>query len=225
MFEIKAEPREILGKKVRSQRAAGVLPAVLYGRGFKSLSLSVEAKAFNRLFKQVGETTILNLVVGGEKHNVLIHELAQHPVSGEIIHVDFFEVRMDEKIKTKVPLVFVGESGAVKAEGGILVHPLKEIEIETLPKDLPKEITVDISVLATFEDRIIVAGLVVPPGVKILAASEETVAFVTPPRSDKEMEELEAKPPAEAVGEIKVVGEEEKAAAAAEATAVPEKEK
>ncbi len=216
MLELKAETREITGKKVKKLRKTGYIPAVLYGHGVKSLSLMVDAKEFNRAFKEAGETSLLHLVLGGKKHNVLIHDLATGPLSGEILHVDFFEVKMDEKIKTKVPLVFVGESSAVKGEGGVLVKAMQEVELEALPQDLPKEIEVEISGLETFEDKIYIKDLKVSGSVKILADSEEMVAAVAPPRSEKELAELEQKPVGE-VGEVPVVGEEEKAAA----TAVP----
>jgi len=207
-FEIKAGVREITGKKVNSLRRSGIIPAVLYGHGKKPTNLSVEAKTFLNIFKKVGETSLVDLSLGGKKLNVLIRDLAKNPLTGEIIHIDFFEVRMDEKIKAKIPVVFVGESVAVKADGGILVKALQEVEVEALPKDLPKEIMVDISSLKTFEDKILVKDLVLGGNIKILADSEETIILVVPPRSDKEMESLEGKP-VEAPEEIKVVGEEE----------------
>jgi large subunit ribosomal protein L25 len=211
MLELKAESREITGKKVKKIRKTGFTPAVLYGRGIESVSLSVDTKEFGRVLKQAGETSLIELLIGGKKHNVLIHDLAFHPLSGEVVHADFFEVRMDEKLKTKVPLVFVGESEAVKALGGVLVKALQEVEIESLPQDLPKEIKVDISVLKLFEDKIFVKDLPVGKSVKILAGPEEMVVMVAPPRSEKEMAELEAKPAQAPVGEVKVAGEEEKA--------------
>jgi len=209
-FEIKAETRELTGKKVNSLRRSGIIPAVLYGHGKKPTNLSVESKAFTNIFKKAGETSLVDLVLGGKKLNVLIRDLAKNPLTGEVIHIDFFEVRMDEKIKAKVPVVFVGESPAVKADGGILVKALHEVEIEALPKDLPKEITVDISSLITFEDKILVKDLALGASIKILADKEETIILVVPPRSDKEMESLEGKPAEAAPQEIKVAGEEEK---------------
>lgn len=209
MLELKAETREIIGKKVKKLRQAGQIPAVLYGHGLKSLSLAVRAKEFNQIFNQTGETSLVTLMVGGEKHNVLIHDFERNPLTSEIMHVDFYEVKMDEKLKAKVPLVFIGESPAVKSEGGILLHGLSEVEVEALPQDLPKEISADISLLNTFEDKVRIKDLVMPAGVKILTEPEIIVAFVAPPRSEKELAELEVKP-LEAPEEVKVVGEEEK---------------
>ena len=219
MLELKAELRTILGKKVSSLRQTGFIPAVLYGHAKKPVSVTVSANEFDKVFKQAGETTLLSLNVDGQKRNVFIHDLEKNYLNGQIIHVDFFEVRMDEKIKAKVPFVFVGESPAVKADGGILVRAMHEIEIEALPQDLPKEISVDISSLKTFEDKIRVEDLALAGDIKILTNSDETIVLVAPPRSDKEIADLEAKPAEGAVEEVKVVGEEEKAAAATEAAA------
>ena len=211
MFEIKAEIREIMGKKVNSLRRSGIIPAILYGHGKKPVNLSVNAKDFSAIFKKAGETSLVELVVGGKKHNVLVHDLARNPLTDETIHIDFFEVRMDEKIKTKVPLVFVGESLAIKSDGGVLVRALQEVEIEALPKDLPKEIVIDISPLKTFEDKLLIKNIVMAGSIKILAGQDDVVALVAPPRSDKEMEDLEGKAEVAAPEEIKVAGEEKKA--------------
>lgn len=226
MLELKAEPRTLLGKKVKSLRQTGFIPAILYGHGKKPTAVAVAAKDFDKIFKAAGETTLLSLSLDNAKHNVFIHDTERDPLSGRIVHIDFFEVKMDEKIKTKVPFVFIGESPAVKADSGVLVRAKQEVEIEALPQDLPKEIVVDISTLKTFEDKIHIKDLALGSGIKILANPEETIVLVAPPRSEKELEELAVKP-VETVAEVKVVGEEAKAAAAteSEAAAAPAKEK
>ncbi len=225
MLELKAESREVTGRKVKKLRKTGLIPAVLYGHKLKSLSVSVPAKEFLKTFKEAGETSIVSLVLEGKQHNVLIHEIEKHLLSGEITHIDFYEVRMDEKLKAKIPLIFVGESFAVKSEGGVLVKAIQEVEVEALPKDLPKEISVNISALATFDDKIQIKDLNVATGVKISAEGDEMVASVVPPRSEKELEEMTTAKPVEEVGEVKVVGEEEKAAKAAEAESATAEEK
>lgn len=222
MLELKAESRTALGRKTNSLRRSGFIPAVLYGHAKKPTSVEVSTKDFDKIFKSAGETSLVSLILGGHKHNVFIHDMARDPLSGQIIHVDFFEVRMDEKIKSKVPFIFVGESSAVKADGGVLVRALQEVEIEALPQDLPKEISVDISSLKTFEDKIRVQDLSLGDKIKILTHLDETIALVAPPRSDKEIADLETKP-VDTAAEVKVVGEEEKAAAAA-ASAEAEKD-
>jgi len=221
MIELKAEPRDIVGKKVNKLRRNGQVPAVLYGHGIKPTNLAVDAKELNRVFNQTGETSILSLVLGGKKHNVLIHDMEKDPLGEQILHVDLYEVRMDEKLKAKIPLIFVGESPLVKTEGAVLIKPLQEVEIEALPQDLPKEIEVDVSGLASYQDHIRVKDIKPGNGVKILSEAEDIVASVVPPRSEKEMEELETQPVAE-VGEVEVVGEKEKAEKAEEAQAQAE---
>ncbi|KKR03498.1 MAG: 50S ribosomal protein L25, partial [Parcubacteria group bacterium GW2011_GWF2_39_13b] len=134
--------------------------------------------------------------------NVLIHEIAKDPLTGEIIHVDFQEIRMDEKLTATVPVVFVGESPAVKGDGGTLVKNIKEVQVKAFAKDFPRQIEVDISVLKTFDDRIQVKDLLVSSEVKILAQPEETVALVSPPRKEEAVVEVapaagEAEKPAE----------------------------
>jgi len=223
MLRLKAEPREVLGRKVNKLRQSGQIPAVLYGRGIKSMPLSVEIKEFLKIFKEAGETSILELTAAGKKHSVLVHDLGRDPLSGEIEHIDFYEVKMDEKIRTGIPLIFAGESAAVKSDGGVLVKTIQEVEVEALPKDLPKEIIVDVSSLATFEDKIHIKDLKVGDGVKVLAESEEVVALVVPPRSEKELEEIETKPTGE-IGEVPVVGKEEKIAESGEAADLVGKE-
>lgn len=212
MLELKASPRQEFGKKTNKQRKAGQIPAVIYGHGVKSESLYVPVKDFSNIYKQAGESTLIGLDMAGKKRNVLIHDLARDPLSEEIIHIDFYQVKMDEKIKAKVPLIFIGESPAVKNEGGVLVKNIQELEIEALPQDLPHHLEVDISGLTAFEDHILIKDLLVSGSVKILAEPEETIASVQPPRSEEELAALEQKVEAP-VEEVKVVGEEEKAAA------------
>lgn len=221
MLEIKAEIREIMGRKVNSLRRSGFIPAILYGHGKKPVNLTVNAKDFSTVFKKAGETSLIEVVLDGKRHNVLVHDTARNPLTEETIHIDFFEVRMDEKIKTKVPLVFTGESMAIKSDGGVLVRALQEVEIEALPKDLPKEIVIDISSLKTFEDKLLIKDIVVAGSIKILAGLDDVVALVAPPRSDKEMEDLEGKAEVAAPEEIKVAGEEKEAE---EAVATPAEE-
>lgn len=226
MFELKAEPRKELGKKTNKQRKAGQIPAVIYGHGIKSEPLYVGEKDFLKIYKEAGESSIISLEIGGQaelgqspaqrggkNRNVLIHDVARDALSEGIIHVDFYQVRMDEKIKAGVPLNFIGESDAVKSEGGVLVKNIQELEIEALPKDLPHHIDVDISALKTFDDRIFVKDLNIPDSVKILVQPDEIIASVMPPRSEEELAALEEKVE-EKVEEVKVVGEEEKLAEA-----------
>jgi large subunit ribosomal protein L25 len=211
MTELKAQPRQIMGKKTNQLRRTGQIPAVLYGHGIESQAIGVNSKEFKKTLSEAGETTIIGLDLSGKKHSVLIRDLSKNLLTGDVTHIDFYEVRMDEKIKTKIPLVFIGESLAVKSEGGVLVHALQELEVEAFPQDLPKDIKVDISALRALNDRIKVEDLKLSDSVKIINGLEETIVLAAPPRSESELADLEAAPAQEQIGEIKVAGKEEKA--------------
>ncbi|MFA4817639.1 MAG: 50S ribosomal protein L25 [Parcubacteria group bacterium] len=193
-IKLDAKLREERGKRVNKGRKSGLIPAVTYGKGADPQSLWVDALEFGRLIKKSGESIIINLSIGGKNgYNVLIHELQQNPVNGSISHIDFYQVKMDEKIETEVELVFIGESPAVKEMGGVLVKSLDNIEISCLPADLPSSIEVDIATIKTFDDHIYVKDLKISKGVEVKDDPETVVALVTPPRSEEELSELEEK--------------------------------
>jgi len=204
---LEVKPRNLQGKKLKLLRKSGNIPAILYGPKIKeSQSLEVDYEKFKNLYREAGESSLIKLKINNAEKNVLIREVQRDSVSGRFLHVDFYEVPMAEKIKLAVPLEFVGESEAVKSLGAVLVKNIMEIEIEALPKDLPREIHIDLSKLKTFEDNIKVKDIEVSSGVKILADLEEIVASVVPPRSEEELKELEEKP-VEKVEEVKVISE------------------
>jgi len=193
MIELDAVKRTVRGKKNRTLRDGGKIPGVVYGRGVKSESVEVDTKLLERVFARAGGNKILSLKVGETKpKNVLIHDVQHGPIRGQLTHVDFYVVRMDEELKAEVPLHFVGESTAVYQDEGTLVKNIETLEVECLPGDLPESIEVDISVLDGFEKTIALGDLKVPKGVKLVETDLETlVAKVEPPRSDEEMAELE----------------------------------
>jgi len=200
-IELKAQTREEVGKKLESLRKKGIIPAVVYGSGHKPVSVQVDYDEFRKVFEQAGESTLIKLKIGNEAKNVLIHEVAKDPVEDEFIHVDFYHVRMDKVIKAGVPLVFEGEAPAVKTLEGVLVKNITEIEVEALPKDLPREIKVDISGLDSFDKHVRIKDLALPLGVKIELDPEETIVSVMPPRKEEEIKPVE-EVPAEAVEPI-----------------------
>ncbi len=189
-----AEDRQEVGKSVANVRKNGRIPAVLYGRGIASRSLSVPILEFSRVYKNAGENTIVELSFAkGKSVNTLIHNVAREPLSGAFLHIDFYQVRMDEVVEASIPLVFVGESAAVRSLGGVLVKALDEVTVSCLPDALPHELTVDISVLATFDNQIRIADIVLPAGVVVVGDTNTAVALVEPPRSDAEMANLDSK--------------------------------
>lgn len=208
MFTLIAKARKILGKKTKALREKGLLPAVLYGPKTKSQPIEVNIKDFGNTYKEAGETSLISLEVDNRKHLVLIHDLESDPVSGSPIHVDFYQPDLEKKIDAQVPVILQGEAPAVKALGGTLYKNISEIHVKALPQNLPKEIRVDISGLAVFEDHIKVKDLVVNEGVEILREPEEIVVSIAAPQ--KVEEELE-KPIEEKVEEVEKVQKEKKA--------------
>ena len=190
-YQLAAEPRAETGKAVKRVRAAGRVPVVLYGHKVAPLHLSVARGELEKVYRNAGHSAMVEVTTPDGKHNVLIHEMQDDPTSGLHQHADFYAVRMDEKIKTAVPLVFenAGEAPAVRELDGILLTNLNELEIECLPGDLPSEITVDVIGLETFDDSITVADLDVPEAVTVLTEADSSVATVTPPRTQEEVDE------------------------------------
>jgi large subunit ribosomal protein L25 len=216
MAEIKlvAEPREGTGKGVaRKLRAAGRVPAVLYGGGLESTPQSVDSKdLFHVLHTGAGSNVLVDLVVNGDEHLIIPRDIRRDHIHGRFIHVDFLAVRRDEKIKISVPVRIVGESVGVKA-GGVVEHHLWEIEVECLPQDVPDAIEADISELE-IGMGFRVADLAAPSGVTFLTHEDESVVAVAQPQMAVELEE-EAAEGEEAEGEA-AEGEEGAAGGAAE---------
>ncbi len=187
-MELAVKTREKLGKGNSVLRKEGFIPAELYGRGFENLHLTVNKKDFQKVFQEAGESTIVNLVLGGEKHTALIHEIQKDFLTDEIVHVDFHQVRMDEKIKAHIPLEFIGEAPAIKEFGGVLNKTISEIEVEALPGNLPRHFEVDLSGLKELNQSFYVSNLKVPKGVEIMVEPETVIATVTPPAEEEKIE-------------------------------------
>lgn len=208
-IELNADKRVVLGSKVKALRNSGFIPAVLYGKGQEALSLQVPVKDFSRVLKEAGESTLVYINVDGKSYPTIIHDVAKDPVRDNIIHADFYKVSLTEKIKTKVPVVFVGESPAVKDLAGIFVRNLNELEVEALPQNLPHEITVDLSFLKAFGDQILVKDINVGDDVKIEADAATIIATVQEPKSQEELE-AELAAPAAGVEDVKIIEKEKK---------------
>jgi large subunit ribosomal protein L25 len=197
-----------MGKQVKSLRKDGLIPAELYGHGTKNEHLSVSAKEFNKVYKTAGSSTMLTLTVGKEKTSAMIHDIVRDSVKSDIIHVDFYQVRMDEKITAHVPLEFIGESLAVKEKNAVINHSLAEVEVEAFPQDIPHTIVVDLSALTDIDTSIYVKDLVMPKGVEVQVEGDTVVATATEPLPEEVVE-----PVAETadVAAIKTEGDEKKA--------------
>lgn len=210
MLELRlaAATRPETGKKVSGLRRAGIIPGVVYGHSLDPRSIALNASEFERVFRQAGESTLIDVVIDDQPAvKVLVQDLQRDPRTEQIIHVDLHQVNMSEKLKASIELKFIGEAPAIKELHGILVTPLDTLEVECLPKDLVHEIDVDLSSLVDFDHRIHVSDLPIPAGLTVLAPADEVVALVQPPRSEEEMKDLEQAPTV-AAGLPEVVGKE-----------------
>jgi large subunit ribosomal protein L25 len=194
-LKLTAQKRELSGKAVQRLRDQGELPAIAYGHGTKPESLTLEAKATERVYSHAGAAKLVSLQVGeGKARNVIFQDVQHDPRSGAIIHADLYVVRMDEALEAEVPLHFVGESTAVYQDEGTLMKNLETVQVRCLPGDLPDSIEVDISVLDDFSKQINVSDLKMPKDVELMIEDPESVmvAKVEAPRSEEEMAELDA---------------------------------
>jgi large subunit ribosomal protein L25 len=191
--ELRATSRTLVGKQVKQLRTEGWVPAVVYGPDTASRPIMAEERALVRIVQQAGTTTLIDLAVDEveEPYVVLAREIQSHVLTGRLLHVDFYQVRLTEKVKTSPRLEFVGESPLVKSGTAVLIHGMNEIEVECLPTDLVDSIMVDVSGLVTMVDSVTVSDLPIPEGVTILADPSEVVVSLVPTRVAVE-EEAEA---------------------------------
>ncbi|MCX5993511.1 MAG: 50S ribosomal protein L25 [Chloroflexi bacterium] len=204
-LELEVLKREVKGKKVRFLRRGGLVPCNIYGNGIESQPVQVEARKLGQIIARAGGTDLIALKIGGTDTPgmVLIRDVQRNPMTGEPIHVDFYQVNMAEKLKADVPLVFTGAAPALKLKNVSLLHAMTALQVEALPDDLPHNIEVDISGLALPEQSIHVKDLKVSSKITILADPDQMLIKVAEVR--KAVEEV---PAAEAAAE----GEEEVAA-------------
>ena len=220
-----AQKREVVGRKVKTLRAQGLLPANIYGKKVKSQSISVGLKDFEDIFKKAGETSLVTLVLKNgksEERAVLISNVQKDPISETPIHIDFRQVDLKEKVTAEVPVELKGESPAEKTSVGTVVQYIDEIEVEALPGDLPEKFVVDVSSLAEVDQAIFVKDLEIDKAkVTLKVAPEEIVVKVEPPQKEEEV----APPPAAEVPVEGAVPAEGGAEAPAGETAAIEEEK
>ncbi len=201
---LQIEKRAITGKKLEKLRQEGKLPAVVYGPKQEAVLITLDKGNFEKMLKEAGESTVINLAGLDEEIEVLVHDVAFNPAKGGVMHVDFYAIEKGKEITVHVPLEFVGEAPATKT-GGSLTKVLHEIEITCKPSALPQHIEVDVSGLDDFEKQIHVKDLVIPAGVKVGNDAEEVVALV---QEVKEEEEPEAPVDMDAV-EVEAKGKTE----------------
>lgn len=187
-YTLKADRREILGRRVKILRSAGVLPGNLYGKKVASEALKVNLGEFEKVFREAGETQIVELNLGKAKKPVLIHNVQQDPVTDTVIHVDFLQIDLKEKVTAQVPVELIGTSPAEKEGKGIVVQQIDEIEVEALPTDLPEKFEVDISALANENESILIKDLKVDSKkIEIKNSPDQVIVKVEQPKQEEEI--------------------------------------
>ncbi len=181
---LKAEARTIKGKQVSALRREGKLPAVIYGRGFTPVMITLDLRDSTRIFPRITSSHLVVVDVDGEKHTTLVRERQRHPVSGILQHVDFMEVSLTEKLRASVVIELTGDSPAVRTYNGVIVTGQENLEVECLPRDLPEKIVVDLGRLKNIGDSIYIRDLEISPNVAVLSSLDEMVALVTLPASE-----------------------------------------
>ena len=192
-YTIAAEPRVVVGKKVKQLRREGWVPAVIYGQQ-EPVNVQIEEHALFLTLRDAGTTTLIDVEIEGKNRTVLAREIQQHLTRGDLIHVDFMEVDMAATITSEAVLVMVGESKAAEEGLGAVALTLQSVDIECLPENLVSEIEVDISQIASTSDLLHVGDLVAPEGVTILTDPDTVMArfaFETLIEEEEEEEELE----------------------------------
>ena len=191
---LSASPRKITGRKIKSLRSQGFIPANVFGKDLKSLSLQIKTIEFTKLYKEVGESTLIYLSVEGEKENrpVMVHDVALHPVTDIILHVDFHQVNLKEKTTASVAIKLTGEAPAEKEKQGILVQQLSEIEIEALPADMPESVEISIESLVAEGDTLQVKDIKTSDKLTVKSDPEAIVVKIEPLAKEEPKEEAPA---------------------------------
>lgn len=166
----------------RALRREGRIPGIIYGHGREPQALTVDAKELGRLLDQVTESTVIELALDGKPTKTLIREVQRHPFKKQFMHIDFQELVAGESIIVRIPLVFRGVAEGVKVGGGIMDTPMRELEVEVDPSNIPDHIDVDVTKM-TIGHALHVSEIVLPPGVKVLDDPDSAVAIVAAPKA------------------------------------------
>ena len=176
-YKLNVEKRKILGKQTKKLRREGILPGNIFGKNIKSTSVQVLLKEFSPIYKEVGSTGLVDLELDGKIIPILIQDL-QTDYKNNVLHANFYQVNLKEKVKSAIPLEMVGEAKAVTEKIGLLMNIISEIEVEALPEDLPEHIQVNIEHLSLVGDQITIADLKIPVGVDVLTDPTQIVSKI-----------------------------------------------
>ena len=209
-LELEASEREVTGKKVRFLRREGITPANLYGHGIDSISLQIDTKQLEQAFAKAGKTSLITLKIADLKtpKTAIVREVQKNPLTGKLLHIDFYQVKMTEKIKADVPLVFSGEAPALKNKNTTLLRLINSLSVEALPDALPHSLEVDVSSLEETDQAIYVKDILLDDGVTLLSDPAQMVLKVVEARREAAAEveeeaavEKEPQPQAEPTAE------------------------
>lgn len=183
--------RTVTGKKVKQLRRQGVLPVHMYGSGIDSMALQGSAGELRRVLPRVGTNIPVSVQIdGSDDENIcFVREVQRHPVTEDLLHIDFIRVDITQTISAEVPIALIGSAPATQ-QGGTLLQPLTSLLVEALPMDMPAAIEADVSGLDDFEKSIVVSDLAVGDNVRVLTDSDEFVARVSPPRVETDIFDL-----------------------------------
>jgi large subunit ribosomal protein L25 len=209
---IQAEPRNVTGKRVRQLRSEGWVPAVIYGKS-DPLVVQLAGAELRRVLRQAGETELIDIKVGGELRTVLARDIQKHITRADLMHVDFYEVDLREKLRMEVPLVAIGGLPSSIASLGTVTLVLQEVELEALPTDLPPEIEVDLSLITDPDITLHIRDLRAPEGVTILTAPDTAITtfsyIISEEEAELEEEAMTFAPSADAVEVVSRAKEDE----------------
>jgi len=190
-IELNAAKRDVLGKKVRFLRRQGITPVHVFGHGIESLALQCDTTNLQRVLTQTGQTRIINLNIDGEKtpRTVMVRETQQSILKGDLLHVDFYQVKMTEVLDVDVPIVLVGEAPALRNKENMLMQELNTLSVQCLPASIPNSIEVDVTSLTEPDQAIRVRDIVPGEGVTILNDPEVMLARIAVQREAEEIPE------------------------------------
>ena len=203
---LNAVKRDVFGKRTRFLRRQGVTPTHLFGHNLKSLALQCDATELKKILAHAGTTRLVNLKIDGEKQSksVFIREVQKDPLGKQLLHVDFYQVKMGEKMAADIPIVLVGDAPALKGKGRMLSYGITSLSVECLPEKVPPQIEVDISLLEEVEQAIHVKDIVLDPDVTIHAEPEQLVVKISEAFVKVEEEEVAVEEEEVAEGEAEV---------------------
>jgi large subunit ribosomal protein L25 len=191
---LKAESRDVTGKQVGALRRSGKLPAVIYGRHVDPIAIVLDAHSAGLTLAKLSSSSLVTIDLGGREYPALVREKQRNYIKGNLTHVDFLAVDLNEKIRASVRIHFVGVSGAVKDNNAVLVHGLQTIDVECLPTDLPQGIDVDIAAMKEIGDGIHVSDITLADNIRILTDGDEMIVVATAPKVEEVVEAAAAVP-------------------------------